>query len=131
MINAYAFLEGVLEVARSRKTEENLADLLSDSEGLTAVARRGFEAYSASASWNDDCEQFIRDAAEQEYNLDNLADYEELAPAVCYFALYALGAAVAKYLEGEMDERDFSLVRGVLAGFLLNESFRIRAELDQ
>jgi hypothetical protein len=86
---------------------------------------KGSTYNATSADWGPDCDAFIEAAVETDYIRENFADYPEEAAGFCTFALFALGAVLAQYLNGAFDDRDLLAARFILPGFLLNEAQNI------
>lgn len=93
-----------------------------------AMAERGFALYLSSADWSPEHQEFIKERLSNDLSPETLGWYGECAPAVRIFSCLVLGAMLAKYQSGEIDEIDFTLGDAHLAGFIAlnNESICLR-----
>jgi hypothetical protein len=95
-----------------------------------AAARAGFSLFQPLSSWNEELEQIVVHKLDGELSLEALDWFEEAAPAIRIFSILAVGALLAKWAAGEIDDRGFLLGDAHLPAFTLENNQAIMSHIQ-
>lgn len=124
MMDPYGFYESTLPKLRAARLPRPSGGA---DDALLAIARLGFTDFGDGAAWTVEHVEYVRETIAQEYNPTAMAEFDDARDALCYAALYAVGALLGQWASGALDDTQFLAFRVVLPGFLLNEMEAIEA----